>query len=294
MELVIEWRPSRQLQAWSDIFNDASRGGCTRDKHITYGMMRDLADETKIDDDLDQIRALVDEWSKFRRSHGENMSVVKPELLQLCMAAACRQLCRGDNSNISWFMGMAYCVFDNLGGGWTITGGQQCYALLDLLCHYVVLRLEHDSVNEDFVPAQLNEFTNITLAKVEFLAEDSSPEALAMRRHTLRAWENINTLLLERESLPEWNAAWHSFAQLWPEVKGRIPPMPDDGEEQFESPFHWLKRCGWDACLCSRHAHGHKMRVCTRCKRVAYCGEQCQRKDWESGGHKTYCRKRNV
>ena len=31
-----------------------------------------------------------------------------------------------------------------------------------------------------------------------------------------------------------------------------------------------------------------KLRTCSKCKRVAYCSKECQKKDWE--GHRKDCR----
>lgn len=122
---------------------------------------------------------------------------------------------------------------------------------------------------------ELIRFTEYALAHVPDLAEDSSLEAIVMRWHTLRTWDRVGRVL-KSQRLPQRSASWRTFAQLWPKVKDLIPPVPEGNEH--ETPFGMLERCFWVSCHCSRHKPAHKMRVCKRCKSVAYCGEECQRK----------------
>ena len=37
-------------------------------------------------------------------------------------------------------------------------------------------------------------------------------------------------------------------------------------------------RCGWRECICSAHKPNHALKQCTRCRKVSYCNERCQRK----------------
>ena len=32
-----------------------------------------------------------------------------------------------------------------------------------------------------------------------------------------------------------------------------------------------------------------EFKVCPQCKTARYCGESCQKQDWNAGGHKTTC-----
>ena len=46
----------------------------------------------------------------------------------------------------------------------------------------------------------------------------------------------------------------------------------------------------WDCHVCGKE----KGKRCVGCGNVAYCGKECQAKDWKEGGHKRYCRRKKI
>lgn len=199
------------------------------------------------------------------------------------------------------------------------------YEFLGLLCHGCM----HYTESNEYGLERLGTYrtSSITLIQLTSLAEqlthlvssclprlrelkqeDDNPKVVAMRRHTLKAWQTT-TNELNRSRLTRRDTAWRPFSLLWQRVGTLIPPVPD--LEADEAAFDVLQRCGWSECLCNVHKPAHRMRVCKGCWVIAYCGAECQKKyvlrrvvlgtfliltvsrfsDWEKGGHRKHCRK---
>ncbi len=45
-----------------------------------------------------------------------------------------------------------------------------------------------------------------------------------------------------------------------------------------------------DYCGAEPTEGGNKLKLCSTCRRKAYCSAACQQKDWKEGGHKASCR----
>ncbi|KAI0074845.1 hypothetical protein K474DRAFT_1664945 [Panus rudis PR-1116 ss-1] len=58
--------------------------------------------------------------------------------------------------------------------------------------------------------------------------------------------------------------------------------------ERLIPPF--TRTCFWKGCLCSQMPAKpkHSLKSCTGCRRVFYCGTQCQTNDWSA--HRLECR----
>ena len=41
--------------------------------------------------------------------------------------------------------------------------------------------------------------------------------------------------------------------------------------------------------VCGKGANGERLRCCSKCRKIYYCGKECQHKDWAS--HKPACAK---
>ncbi|EKM50120.1 uncharacterized protein PHACADRAFT_264672 [Phanerochaete carnosa HHB-10118-sp] len=163
------------------------------------------------------------------------------------------------------------------------------YGFFGLLCHYCMVYMEKNGEVESF--AQLIAFVSWCLQRFRQLyqsGKDDTPKMVAIRRHTLRAWQ-ATTSQLNRSRLVQRDKGWKRFSLLWQRVGDLIPPVPD--MEADEAAFEVLQRCGWGECLCSVHKPAHRMKICKGCWVVAYCGPRCQKNDWENGGHQKDCRK---
>ncbi|KAK7017816.1 hypothetical protein R3P38DRAFT_2985551 [Favolaschia claudopus] len=72
---------------------------------------------------------------------------------------------------------------------------------------------------------------------------------------------------------------WEIFVKL---ARGRIEILDD---EQFEEPW---KAC--DNLKCGNFDAKQEFKRCSRCKSFYYCSSECQKTDWQSGGHRTACK----
>ncbi|GJE93332.1 zinc finger MYND domain-containing protein [Phanerochaete sordida] len=137
--------------------------------------------------------------------------------------------------------------------------------------------------------SNLNQYTAYVLQQMDNRATDSRPKTAAMRLHTLRAWQAVTDEIARNGQLAHRSATWLEFTQLWYALQEHVAwPAP---REPYHAPFGALERCAWDECLCSVHKPAHCKRICKGCERVMYCGERCQRNDWEKGGHKERCQR---
>ena len=74
-----------------------------------------------------------------------------------------------------------------------------------------------------------------------------------------------------------------SFAIAAPGRRSRFARVP------AAAVLSWRLLCGLPGCAaCVRASDGGRMRFCSRCRRVAYCGEEHQRLAWHEG-HKAEC-----
>jgi len=48
----------------------------------------------------------------------------------------------------------------------------------------------------------------------------------------------------------------------------------------------WVYKCRNEGC---ENVGRRDMKVCPQCKTARYCGDACQKQDWNTGGHKTAC-----
>ncbi|KZV74922.1 hypothetical protein PENSPDRAFT_154941 [Peniophora sp. CONT] len=66
-----------------------------------------------------------------------------------------------------------------------------------------------------------------------------------------------------------------------------------DGKERKRHEHEAAQRCSWAACMWHRTTPGEsvKLKACQGCGQVRYCGRECQKSDWNKGGHRTKCRR---
>ncbi|GJE93321.1 zinc finger MYND domain-containing protein [Phanerochaete sordida] len=268
-------------------FLTESATGCTCDAIITMTMVRDFADENLVDAHLRDLVQFLSVWRDVCGSNATVLSSLEPRLSPSCLAAARRQLCRGNASDTAGFIFIATTICDNLSQGFQISG-TQCYAFLDLFCHYITLCMQRNNARPPENLIKYVQWYGSQLAdQRDRLADDSRPKSLVLRRHALQSWASVADELRMRD-LPRRDPAWYPFAELWMSIKRLLPSL---AREPPYVPFAVLERCAWDQCLCSRHKPAHRMRICKGCERVVYCGKRCQKSDWESGGHRERCRR---
>ncbi len=63
---------------------------------------------------------------------------------------------------------------------------------------------------------------------------------------------------------------------------------PDVRERYLELSRNKAKACS--CCGAEAGGGGEKFKVCSTCRRKAYCSAACQHQDWKEGGHKRSCR----
>ncbi|GJE93330.1 zinc finger MYND domain-containing protein [Phanerochaete sordida] len=249
---------------WPAFLGDAL-SGCTDGTYVLGAIRRDLADEGIVDTYLNDVFLLFFAWNSFRAAARLDSS--ERQIVLYCLAAARRQICRGGEASEEISIDTALEAFaQGLQRGME-TSQRHFFAFLDLLCHFIMLQFPK---NEESPPAQVTEYIERILPHLASIPRDNRPKTVALRRHTLAAWQSV-TDEARRRQLP----AWRAFVQLWTSVKALLPAAP-----QAEQPaqFGMLERCAWDECLCSRYKPAHRMRLCQGCERVVYCGERCQRK----------------
>ncbi|GJE93346.1 zinc finger MYND domain-containing protein [Phanerochaete sordida] len=269
---------------WIEFFRSADLG-YSGDEQIAHAVLRDLAEEKVVDDSLASVLILLGEWQLRYRDAPEKLPQ-EPRFAPYCMAAARRELCQGTSPEPTGFSAMAVGTFKILKMG-SLTSSKQCYGFLDLFCRF--LRL-HMKLYDDAVPPLLDQYIDWGLAQLGELDKDIRPKASALRRHTLEEWQAVDDDIVRRQ-LARTNSEWRRFARTWKAVRRHLLPKPDETQE---GAFGVLDHCAWDECLCSRHRPAHKMRMCKGCERVVYCGERCQRNDWELGEHRYRCTGRKV
>ncbi|GJE93334.1 hypothetical protein PsYK624_094930 [Phanerochaete sordida] len=266
---------------WVEFFCSADLG-FVGDEQVAQGILRDLGEETVVDDRLAEVLNFFGEWQDMYAGARESLPL-EPRFASYCLGAARRQLCQGNRAEPTGSIATTTAVLRNLRPG-SLTSSRQCYAFLDLLCRFLKLYMQ---MFNDAAPPLLNTYTHWILQQLHRLGKDVRPKSAAMRRHTLQEWQAISDEIARRQ-LARRSDGWLRFARAWQVVHGHL--LPEPGEVQW-TPFGAFERCAWGECLCSRHKPAHRMRVCRGCERVVYCGKRCQRSDWEDGGHRSRCRR---
>ncbi|KAL4245080.1 MYND-type zinc finger protein samB [Abortiporus biennis] len=88
----------------------------------------------------------------------------------------------------------------------------------------------------------------------------------------------------------------HQVVQVWAAFSEQIGISEDNIQEQLQlnpsprEPPKWMTYHRKE-CLCHNERVHHRMRVCKGCRRVVYCGIDCQTKDWIIGRRKERCRR---
>ncbi|KAA8894429.1 hypothetical protein FN846DRAFT_415507 [Sphaerosporella brunnea] len=75
----------------------------------------------------------------------------------------------------------------------------------------------------------------------------------------------------------------HRFIRIWVNVPGLedwLKTCKDDVE---------MRQCDALGCKNMEDSEG-RLSVCARCRQAWYCGVECQKKDWNAGGHKRRCK----
>lgn len=119
-------------------------------------------------------------------------------------------------------------------------------------------------------------------------ATSKGAKLAAMRRHTHALWE-ASCEEATRRHLSLQYPHWRPFMCAWRSM-GDILQLPPE-ETSSARPWDAWHRCHWRECLCSVHRLVHPRRRCGGCSDVVYCGERCQRSDWNDGGHRDRCRR---
>ncbi|GJE93322.1 zinc finger MYND domain-containing protein [Phanerochaete sordida] len=268
-----------EIDVWPPFLADAL-SGCIDGKDVLGAIKRDLEDEGTVDTALNDVFLLFLAWHTFRADARLDSS--ERQIMLCCLAAGRRQLCRGDEAMGEESTDAALETFAQGLQRRMETSQRHLFAFLNLLCHFIMLQFPK---NEESPPAEVKEHIERILPHLASMSRDNRPKTVALRRHTLAAWQSVADEVRRRQ-LPRRHPAWRAFAQLWTSVKALLPAALEDEQS---AQFGMLERCAWSECLCSRYKPAHKMRLCQGCERAAYCGERCQRNDWDKGGHRQRC-----
>jgi MYND finger len=84
---------------------------------------------------------------------------------------------------------------------------------------------------------------------------------------------------VELSSEHEENRQWLDLAVTEIIARGEAPTSAEDNDSP---PIHM---CGYPTC-----GNTYKLKLCGKCKKIAYCGSYCQKKHWPS--HKAQCKKK--
>ncbi|GJE93259.1 zinc finger MYND domain-containing protein [Phanerochaete sordida] len=281
-------------QQYGAFFQSVSNG-CTGHEHVTAAVLRDFRDECVVDDRLNLLAFFtVFRGGAYRSSDPQAMTASVLQLAAPSIAAARRQFCLGTspkNPPVDTQFAMLFSVSSALkrDDSRLFMSDRQVYGLIGLLCVYTMHQI---TGNDPEGPAALGRVIRWWFPRLQELSVvDRRPKTLAIRTHTLTVWQTVMGEL-SRRRMAQRSSDWRDFVSTWIRVGGLMPPVPDEVPE--DSPFEPLQRCGWSECLCSVHAPAHSMRVCKGCWLVAYCGANCQKNDWEQGGHQQRCRRRTA
>ncbi|GJE93258.1 zinc finger MYND domain-containing protein [Phanerochaete sordida] len=273
---------------YDDFFRDFANG-CTSHDEITEAMLREFRDEEILDGELAAV--LIVETVRDKDRSSEPVAYYQEQVASRSLAATRRQICRGSQDSeqdIEIIHSTFGLLKQNKKTPYSVVTDRQTYGGLSILCHYCMLQIARASGGGP--PDRMNSFVASWLARVgELDKDDDRPKTIAARRHALQAWRRVKDELRRRQ-LVHQDRHWKVFELVWERIGAAIPPVPSEAAPA--SPFELLQRCGWSECLCSVHKPAHRMRICTGCWLVAYCGPRCQEKDWEEGGHQECCRKR--
>ncbi|GJE90261.1 zinc finger MYND domain-containing protein [Phanerochaete sordida] len=173
----------------------------------------------------------------------------------------------------------------------------QLYGLIGSLALWIIPTLERSVRPDDLWWPQIKPDVptlGTTLSSCRRLLgtfHPPKPTLAFLRRHTYRAWRNTVAELDRRRDLREPDQAeWRGALIAWRQLGRFMPPDAREDVEE-ESGLAVLERCAWAGCGCHIHKPLHPVKVCKGCWLVAYCGPRCQTSDWESGGHRTVCKK---
>ncbi|GJE93341.1 zinc finger MYND domain-containing protein [Phanerochaete sordida] len=267
---------------WKQLFASLlSQPGIITESVVTGAILRDLADECVVDKHLSNTLSILNVWQENWLLDGAVFS--EPKLAGYCIGAARRQLCRGDHTDSERFPDIMEAVLMSIVLGATLSL-KQCYGLLELFCRFAAARLERPLGR---TPEMLNGYLGWILEQMRARIADARPRTVALRLHAHSAWVALTDELAHR-GLAQRDADWRAFVRRCETVRRLIEPEPGASGVGAFAP---LARCAWAACLCSVAAPAHRMRVCTGCGSVAYCGRECQERDWNEGGHRHRCQK---
>lgn len=79
--------------------------------------------------------------------------------------------------------------------------------------------------------------------------------------------------------IPKWRLMVSGWIALGRALEVEKYHTSSPGEQETESTFTPLERCGWKYCLCSVHKPTHCLKVCRGCWQVTYCNLQCQKSE---------------
>ncbi|GJE93351.1 zinc finger MYND domain-containing protein [Phanerochaete sordida] len=286
--LVSQMDSGNGHDTWAKFFSVAAQG-CCGNGDILEAIFRDLIDEEIVDDTLANVLILLSMWQYYSQKSEETLGDDVFELAPVCLAAARRQLCCGSVTQAGefGFDAVISATFKTVTHGPRLRG-RQCYAYLDLLAHDILLRIDED---EESIPVIYTQCLDYVLDPLRVQASSTRPRSVAERSHTLHACQAVVDAFVHYR-VAQRSAVWRRFMQDWGTVRALL--APPSGSEPPLMAFGVLERCAWAECLCSRHKPAHRMRVCNGCESVAYCGKGCQTKDWNNGGHRELCRRRNT
>ncbi|GJE93338.1 zinc finger MYND domain-containing protein [Phanerochaete sordida] len=266
---------------WSQLFSTLpSSPGDVTERAFTHAILRDLENESVVDKQLSTTLYLLSVWQE-RRLLGAAVPW-EPKLAGYCIGVARRQLCRGRHTGVEGFLEVMTAALMSLNKGEPALSPRQCYGLLDLFCKYTMACLE---LPERRTPEILNGYLDWILKKLRAHTPCVRPKTVALRQRVYSAWLTL-TDELARRRVAQRDTDWRTFVRKCETVRRLVEPEPGVSSVGAFAP---LVRCGWSACLCSVAAPAHRMRVCAGCGLVAYCGRDCQKRDWTEGEHRQSC-----
>ena len=125
----------------------------------------------------------------------------------------------------------------------------------------------HREISSVHGPTEKGEMS-LVLSNCRRIWHDTHARLLAIRPKNLPQAQ-VKSLVIDK---------WESYGTAFNAKKGVNATTLNKPSELSDEMRYWKihRRCFWGACACSINAC-HKMRVCTGCWRVLYCGEKCQR-----------------
>lgn len=139
-----------------------------------------------------------------------------------------------------------------------------------------------------------------------------TPQLAVLRQDSRKRWHTTWDSLraVTRRHTISYRMVSHSWLALKATLEIERFEQLDRESVRDERAFPPFTMCNWKNCLCSVHEPVHKLKICKRCRRVAYCNTRCQEKyvlfplnneqerlstpfsrDWTDGSHKSQCRR---